>query len=72
MDHNIDRLRFAAMDLLLRLSRRFPKKRTSTIFLVNNFHHIVQVSGGQDLSQECQRFWAVAVWQEIQALHSVG
>ena len=44
MDHNIDRLRFAAMDLLLRLSRRFPKKRMSTIFLVNNFHHIVQVS----------------------------
>ena len=44
MDHNIDRLRFAAMDLLLRLSRRFPKKRMSTIFLVNNFHHIVQVN----------------------------
>ncbi len=43
MDHNIDRLRFAALELLLRLSRRIPRKRASTIFLVNNLHHIVQV-----------------------------
>ena len=42
LDHNIDRLRFAAMELLLRLSRRFPNKRAATIFMVNNFHHIVQ------------------------------
>ena len=43
MDHNIDRLRYAALELLLRLSRRIPRKRASTIFLVNNLHHIVQV-----------------------------
>ena len=42
MDHNIDRLRYAALELLLRLSRRFPRQRPATIFLVNNFHHIVQ------------------------------
>ena len=43
MDHNIDRLRYAARELLIRLSKRFPRKRASTIFLVNNLHHIVQV-----------------------------
>lgn len=43
MDHNIDRLRFAAMEVLLRLSKRFPRKRFGTIFLITNFHHIVQV-----------------------------
>ena len=57
MDHNIDRLRFAALELLIRLSKRFPRKRASTIFLVNNLHHIVQVdsldilcrSAGEDI-----------------------
>ena len=44
MDHNIDRLRYAALELLIRLSKRFPRKRASTIFLVNNLHHIVQVA----------------------------
>ena len=43
MDHNIDRLRFAAMEVLLRLSKRFARKRLGTIFLITNFHHIVQV-----------------------------
>ncbi|CAL5229904.1 g13324 [Coccomyxa viridis] len=43
MDHNIDRLRYAALELLIRLSKRFGRKRTSTIFLVNNLHHIVQL-----------------------------
>jgi hypothetical protein len=43
MDHNIDRMRFAAMEVLLRLSKRFPRKRLGTIFLINNFHHVVQV-----------------------------
>lgn len=45
MDTNIDRLRYAALELLIRLSKRFGKKRASTIFLVNNLHHIVQVGG---------------------------
>jgi hypothetical protein len=57
MDHNIDRLRFAALELLIRLSKRFPRKRASTIFLLNNLHHIVQVgsldilckSAGEDI-----------------------
>ncbi len=44
MDHNIDRLRYAALELLIRLSKRFGRKRASTIFLVNNLHHIVQVA----------------------------
>lgn len=49
MDTNIDRLRYAALELLIRLSKRFGKKRASTIFLVNNLHHIVQV-GAPSLS----------------------
>ena len=44
LDQYIDRLRFAAMDLLMRLSRRFPRKRQGTIFLVTNLTHVVQVS----------------------------
>lgn len=43
MDHNIDRLRFAAMECLLRLSKRYARRRLGTIFLINNFHHVVQV-----------------------------
>ncbi|KAK9908133.1 hypothetical protein WJX75_003087 [Coccomyxa subellipsoidea] len=43
MDHNIDRLRFAAMEVLLRLSKRFARRRLGTIFLITNFHHIVQL-----------------------------
>ena len=52
MDHNIDRLRFAALELLLRLSRRIPRKRASTIFLVNNLHHIVQVPSSPPIHAE--------------------
>ena len=44
LDQYIDRLRFAAMELLMRLSRRFPRKRQGTIFLVTNLTHVVQVS----------------------------
>ena len=52
MDHNIDRLRYAALELLLRLSRRIPRKRASTIFLVNNLHHIVQVPSSPPIHAE--------------------
>ena len=44
LDQYIDRLRFAATELLMRLSRRFPRKRQGTIFLVTNLTHVVQVS----------------------------
>ena len=50
MDHNIDRLRFAAMEVLLRLSKRFARRRLGTIFLITNFHHIVQVPAHSLLS----------------------
>ena len=43
LEHNIDRLRYAAMDLLTKLSRQFKHRRNGVIFLVNNFTHIVQV-----------------------------
>lgn len=52
MDHNIDRLRYAALELLIRLSKRFPRKRASTIFLVNNIHHIVQVGISQPTASQ--------------------
>ena len=52
MDHNIDRLRYAALELLIRLSKRFPRKRASTIFLVNNLHHIVQVGATQPATEQ--------------------
>ncbi|KAK9822680.1 hypothetical protein WJX81_008329 [Elliptochloris bilobata] len=42
LDQYIDRLRFAAMDLLVRLSRRFPRNRQGTIFLVTNLTHVAQ------------------------------
>lgn len=44
LDQYIDRLRFAAMELLMRLLRRFQRKRQGTIFLVTNLTHVVQVS----------------------------
>ncbi|KAK9819744.1 hypothetical protein WJX72_001832 [[Myrmecia] bisecta] len=43
LDHNIDRMRYAAMDLLLKLSRTFSKKKLGTIFLIINFTHVVTV-----------------------------
>jgi hypothetical protein len=49
MDHNIDRLRFGALELLRRLARRFPRQRAATIFLVNNFYHIVQARAATPL-----------------------
>ena len=42
LDQYIDRLRFAAVELLTRLSRRFPRKRQGTIFLVTNLTHVAQ------------------------------
>ena len=43
VEHNTDRLRYAAMDLLTKLSRQFRQRRTGIIFLIINFTHIVQV-----------------------------
>jgi hypothetical protein len=43
LDQNIDRMRYAVMDLLVRLSQRFAKRRQGTIFLINNFTHVCQV-----------------------------
>eukprot|EP00884_Botryococcus_braunii_P014708 jgi/Botrbrau1/23238/Bobra.0041s0074.1 len=43
LDQNIDRMRYAVMDLLVRLSQRFAKRRQGTIFLINNFTHVCQM-----------------------------
>jgi len=67
MDHNIDRLRYAALELLIRLSKRFPKKRASTIFLVNNLHHIVQVAPCKPLYTKNLSTYAVFTCQAVQA-----
>ena len=87
MDHNIDRLRFAALELLIRLSKRFPRKRASTIFLVNNLHHIVQVdsldvlykSAGEDifmslllcLRQLPEEVCLLCIWMKICSLEQL-
>lgn len=43
LEHNLDRLRYAAMDLLTKLSRQFKHRRAATIFLINNYTCVVQV-----------------------------
>ncbi len=53
LDLYIDRLRFAAMELLMRLSRRFQRKRQGTIFLITNLTHVAQVCL-QALPLSCQ------------------
>ena len=44
MAHNLERIRHAAVDSLVRTANVAPSKRLGTIFLVLNFTHIAQVS----------------------------
>ena len=44
LDHNLDRMRYACMDLLMQLPRTFKTKKLGTIFLINNFNHVAMVS----------------------------
>lgn len=44
LDHNLDRMRYACMDLLMQLPRTFKTKKLGTIFLINNFNHVAVVS----------------------------
>lgn len=44
LEQNLDRLRYAAMDLLTKLARQFRHKRNGIIFLINNYTHLVQVT----------------------------
>ena len=56
LDLYIDRLRFAAMEVLMRLSRRFQRKRQGTIFLITNLTHVAQVclqGLGRSLASPC-------------------
>ena len=43
LEQDLDRLRYAAMDLITRLARQFRHKRNGVIFLINNYTHLVQV-----------------------------
>ena len=43
MAHNLDRLRHAAVDALVRTANAAPNKRLGNIFLIINFTHICQV-----------------------------
>lgn len=43
MVHCLDRLRYTAVDALVRLANLAPKKRLGTIFLILNLTHIVGV-----------------------------
>ena len=44
MAHNLERLRHAAVDALVRTANAAPNKRLSNICLIINFTHISQVS----------------------------
>ena len=44
LDHNLDRMRYACMDLLMQLPRSFKTKKLGTTFLINNFNHVAVVS----------------------------
>ena len=43
MAHNLERLRHAAVDALVRTANAAPNKRLGNIFLIMNFTHICQV-----------------------------
>lgn len=40
LDHNIGRMRYQTMDLLIKMSRLLQHKKLGTTFLVVNFHHV--------------------------------
>lgn len=42
LEHNIGRMRYVTMDLLIKLSRSFQQKRLAVIFLVVNLNHVAQ------------------------------
>lgn len=44
LEQDLDRLRYAVMDLLTRLARQFKHKRNGVIFLINNYTYLVQVT----------------------------
>lgn len=44
MVHCLDRLRYTAVDALVRIANSAPKKRIGTIFLILNLTHVVAVS----------------------------
>ena len=46
LDHNLDRMRYACMDLLMQLPRAFKTKKLGTVFLTNNFNHVAVVRCG--------------------------
>jgi vacuolar protein sorting-associated protein 52 len=41
LSSNIERMRYAVMDLLLKQSRAFPQRGRGTVFLIHNFNHVV-------------------------------
>ena len=41
--NNVERMRYAVMNLLLTLSRGFPQRGRGTVFLIHNFSHVVGV-----------------------------
>lgn len=43
LEQDLDRLRYAAMDLITRLARQFRHKRNGIIFLINNYTYLVEV-----------------------------
>ena len=45
LEQDLDRLRYAVMDLVTRLARQFKHKRNGIIFLINNYTYLVQVNG---------------------------
>ncbi len=43
LETDLDRLRYAVMELVTRLARQFKHKRNGVIFLINNYTYLVQV-----------------------------
>ena len=60
MAHNLERLRHAAVDALVRTANASPNKRLGTIFLVLNFTHVAQVS---------QQAWTAPAGQAQRSRH---
>ncbi|KAK9838884.1 hypothetical protein WJX74_005159 [Apatococcus lobatus] len=41
LDGSMERMRYAAMDLMIRMSRSASRKRIGTVFLITNFDHVL-------------------------------
>lgn len=55
LEHNLERLRVAVDDLLVKLARQFARPKQQSIFLINNYDVVLQVLKVSALRQEDAR-----------------